>query len=84
ERRDIIWMVLRESLLLVAIGLGIGIPAAWAAAHLIASQLFGVNPTDPITLLTAVVSLTVVAASAGYLPARKASRVNPLIALRYE
>jgi predicted permease len=84
ERRDIIWMVLRESLLLVAIGLGIGIPAAWAAAHLIASQLFGVNPTDPMALLTAVVSLTVVAASAGYLPARKASRVNPLIALRYE
>ncbi|HKB64555.1 MAG TPA: ABC transporter permease [Pyrinomonadaceae bacterium] len=84
ERRDIIWMVLKESLLLVAIGLLVGIPAAWGAAHLIASQLFGVNPTDPVTLLTAVVSLTLVAASAGYLPARKASRVNPLIALRYE
>ena len=84
ERRNIIWMVLKESLLLVAIGLAVGIPAAWGAAHLIASQLFGVNPTDPITLLTAVVSLTLVAASAGYLPARKASRVNPLIALRYE
>jgi len=84
ERRDIIWMVLKESLLLVGIGLVVGIPAAWGAAHLIASQLFGVNPTDPVTLLTAVVSLTLVAASAGYLPARKASRVNPLIALRYE
>ena len=84
ERRNIIWMVLKESLLLVAIGLAVGIPAAWAAAHLIASQLFGVNPTDPVTLITAVVSLTAVAASAGYLPARKASRVNPLIALRYE
>jgi predicted permease len=84
ERRNIIWMVLKESLLLVAIGLAVGIPAAWGAAHLIASQLFGVNPTDPVTLLTAVVSLTLVAASAGYLPARKASRVNPLIALRYE
>ncbi|HYU98010.1 MAG TPA: ABC transporter permease [Pyrinomonadaceae bacterium] len=84
ERRNIIWMVLKESLLLVAIGLAVGIPAAWGAAHLIASQLFGVNPADPITLLTAVVSLTLVAASAGYLPARKASRVNPLIALRYE
>jgi len=84
ERRNIIWMVLKESLLLVAIGLAVGIPAAWGAAHLIASQLFGVNPTDPITLLTAVVSLTLVAASAGYLPARKASRVDPLIALRYE
>jgi len=84
ERRDIIWMVLKESLVLVGIGLAVGIPAAWGAAHLVASQLFGVNPTDPVTLVAAIVSLTVVAASAGYLPARKASRVNPLIALRYE
>ncbi len=84
ERRDIVWMVLKESLLLVAIGLGLGIPAAWGAAHLISSQLFGVNPSDPASLLTAVLSLTVVAAAAGYLPARRASRVNPLIALRYE
>ena len=84
ERQDIIWMVLKESLLLVGIGLAVGIPAAWGAAHLIASQLFGVNPADPVTLSTAVVSLTLVAASAGYLPARKAARVNPLVALRYE
>jgi predicted permease len=84
DRRDIVWMVLKESLMLVAIGLLLGIPAAWSAAHLISSQLFGVNPTDPLTLVTAALSLTVVAASAGYLPARRASRVNPLIALRYE
>ena len=84
ERRNIVWMVLKESLVLVGVGLVVGIPAAWGAAHLISSQLFGVNPTDPVTLLTAVVALTVVAASAGYLPARRASRVNPLIALRYE
>jgi ABC-type antimicrobial peptide transport system permease subunit len=84
ERRNIIWMVLKESLLLVAFGLIIGIPAAWAAAHLISSQLFGLNPSDPVTLVTAALLLTVVAALAGYLPARKASRVNPLVALRYE
>jgi predicted permease len=84
ERGNIIWMVLKESLLLVAFGLVVGIPAAWAAAHLISSQLFGLNPSDPITLLTAALLLTVVAALAGYLPARKASRVNPLVALRYE
>jgi len=84
DRRDIVWMVLKESLLLVGIGLALGVPAALLAARLVSTQLFGVNPTDPLTLLTAALSLTVVAASAGYLPARRASRVNPLIALRYE
>ncbi len=84
ERRNIIWMVLKESLTLVAIGLALGIPAAWAAAHLISSQLFGLAPSDPVSLLTAAALLTAVAALAGYLPARKAARVNPLIALRYE
>ena len=84
ERRDIIWMVLKESLLLVATGLAVGVPAAWGAAQLISNQLFGLKPSDPLTLLTAVTLLTLVAALAGYLPARKASRVNPLIALRYE
>jgi len=84
ERRNIVWMVLKESLALVAIGLIVGVPAAWTAAHLISSQLFGLNPSDPATLHTAALLLTVVAALAGYLPARRASRVNPLVALRYE
>jgi predicted permease len=84
ERGHIVWMVLKESLVLVTVGLVIGIPAAWAAANLISSQLFGVNPSDPVALVTAAISLTAVAALAGYLPARKASRVNPLVALRYE
>jgi ABC-type antimicrobial peptide transport system permease subunit len=84
ERRDIIWMILRESLLLVVIGMAIGVPAALGAAKLISSQLFGLNPSDPVTLVIAVVLLTLVAALAGYLPARRASRVDPLVALRYE
>jgi len=84
ERHDIIWMVLRESLSLVAIGVAIGVPAALGAARLISSQLFGLNPSDPVTLLTAAFLLTLVAALAGYLPARRASRVDPLVALRYE
>ena len=84
ERRDIIWMVLKESLMLVGVGLAVGLPASWAAGRLVSSQLFGLTPSDPLTLLVAVVLLGVVGALAGYLPARKASRVNPLIALRYE
>jgi predicted permease len=84
ERRDITWMVLSESLLLVAVGLAVGLPASWGAAQLISNQLFGLRPSDPLTLLAAVTLLTIVAALAGYLPARKASRVNPLVALRYE
>ncbi len=84
ERLSIIWMVLKESLLLVIVGLAIGLPASWAAARLISNQLFGLSPSDPLTLITAVTLLTLVAALAGYLPARRAARVDPLNALRYE
>jgi predicted permease len=83
-RTHILWMVMKESLLLVILGLAIGVPSAWGAARLISNQLFGLSPSDPVTLLTAVVLLTLVAALAGYLPARRASRVDPLVALRYE
>jgi predicted permease len=84
EGRDIAWMVLRETLVLVVAGLVLGVPTAMFAARLISNQLFGLNPSDPVTLITAAVVLSVVALLAGYLPARKASRVDPLIALRYE
>lgn len=81
---NIAWMVLRETLVLVGIGLAIGVPAALLLARLIATQLFGLSPTDPLTLVAAAVVLTVVALLAGYIPARRASRVDPLTALRYE
>ena len=84
EGRDIAWMVLRETLVLVVAGLVLGVPTAMFAARLISNQLFGLNPSDPVTLITAAVVLSVVALLAGYVPARKASRVDPLIALRYE
>ena len=81
---NIAWMILRETLYLVLAGLVIGVPAALIGARLIATQLFGLSPTDPLTLIGASLVLTIVALLAGYLPARRASRVNPLSALRYE
>jgi predicted permease len=84
ERRRIVWMVMRETIMLVLVGIIIGVPVALGAASLVSSQLFGLSPTDPLTLLVSASMLTGVALLAGFLPARKASRVNPLIALRYE
>lgn len=84
ERRRIVWMVMRETILLVLAGITIGVPVALGAARLVSSQLFGLNPTDPFSLIVAASLLIGVSCLAGFLPARKASKVNPLIALRYE
>ncbi len=84
DRVGVLWMVMRESLTLVAIGVAIGIPAAIAAAHFIASVLYGLGSSDPLTLLIAALVMTAVAALAGYLPARRAAKVDPMVALRYE
>jgi hypothetical protein len=78
--RTEIWSALR----LVAIGIAIGIPAALASGRLIAAQLFGVAPGDPATLAAAAALLTLVAAIAAFGPARRASRVDPMLALRSE
>ncbi|HSB27349.1 MAG TPA: ABC transporter permease [Pyrinomonadaceae bacterium] len=84
ERKTIVGMILRETLLLVTLGLVIGVPAAFLAARFISSQLFGLGPGDPRTFIAAAAVLIVVAVVAGYIPARRASRVNPLTALREE
>ncbi|HEU4509140.1 MAG TPA: ABC transporter permease [Pyrinomonadaceae bacterium] len=81
---NIAWMILRETLLLVLAGLVIGVPAALLGARLVSTQLFGMSPTDPLTLIGAAVVLAVVALLAGYVPARRATKINPLVALRYE
>ena len=81
---NIAWMILRETLYLVLAGLVLGVPAALIGAKLISTQLFGLSATDPVTLIGAAIILAVVAMLAGYLPARRAARVNPLNALRYE
>jgi predicted permease len=84
RRTLIAWMVLRETLLLVVVALLIGVPAALFAARFISSQLFGLSSSDPVTLAVAAFVLVVVAIIAGYVPARRAMKVDPLIALRYE
>ena len=84
RQEDILRKVLREALVLVLVGIAIGIPIALGALRLISSMLFGLKPTDPLTLAGAIVFMLAVAAIAGYLPARRASRVDPMVALRYE
>ena len=78
------WMVVREILLLVFIGVLIGVPAALGATRLISSLLYGVKATDPMIVVLGVLVIVISALLAGFLPARTASRVDPLIALRYE
>jgi predicted permease len=84
QPRDVLGLVMRESMILVAIGAVLGIAAALASARLIATQLFGVPPTDLAALGAAIAVMASVSAFAGYLPARRAARVDPMVALRYE
>jgi len=84
ERGTVTWMVLREVCVLAVVGLAIGAPAAIAASRLVETFLFRMTPTDPRTLATAVVVLAAAALAAGYLPARRAARVDPMVALRHE
>ena len=84
ERSGVLWMVMRESLMLVAAGVVIGIPAALVATRLVSSVLYGLKTTDPITITLSALAMIAVAALAGYLPARRASKVDPMVALRYE
>jgi ABC-type antimicrobial peptide transport system permease subunit len=82
--KDVIWMVMGEVLILVGIGVTIGITGALLLTRYIKGQLFGLTPNDPLTLTAAAVMLIAVAALAGYIPALRASRIDPIRALRYE
>jgi macrolide transport system ATP-binding/permease protein len=77
-------MVMRRALVLVAIGLAIGIPVALLGGRLMRTQLYGVSTYDPLTLGGAVVVLSVAAALAGFIPARRAASTEPMNALRQE
>jgi ABC-type antimicrobial peptide transport system permease subunit len=84
EQGNVIWMIMREVLLLVGVGVIIGVPLAIGLSRLIQSQLFGMAPHDPLTLTLATLGLATVACLAGFVPALRASRVDPTRALRYE
>jgi predicted permease len=84
ERRTVLLMVLREVAVLALVGVAIGLPGAYGLGRLVASQLYGLSARDPLTFGVATVTLLGAALLAGYLPAARATRVDPLVALRYE
>ena len=84
ERRTVLIMVLREVAILALIGIAIGLPSGYGLGRLVESQLYGLTARDPLTFAVATVTLLLSALLAGYVPAARATRVDPLVALRYE
>ncbi|MGB7759967.1 MAG: ABC transporter permease [Bryobacteraceae bacterium] len=84
RRGHIVWLVLRETLWLSLAGIAAGVPLALWAARYAESDLFGISPADPVTIAATVAALTGVAMLAGYIPARRALRIDPVMAVRYE
>lgn len=84
QRGSVIWLVMKEVLLLLAIGLVIGVPSAMALGRYVSTQLYGIQSSDPWIAGTTVMLLSGVAAFAGLIPAQRASRIDPMLALRFE
>jgi len=84
QRGNVVWLVMKEVVVMVGIGFAIGLPAAWFSSKLVASLLYGIQPDDPLAIGAAMAVLAFIALLAGYIPAARASRVDPLRALRYE
>ena len=84
RRGGVIWMVLRQVFVMAITGLAIGLPIAFAASKLVESFLFGMKPNDPVAIAVAVAVLIAAAVIAGYAPARRASKIDPMAALRHE
>ncbi|PYX97677.1 MAG: ABC transporter permease [Acidobacteria bacterium] len=84
QRKQVLWMILRESLIMAAVGIGLGLPLAFAGARLLKSMLFGLSPSDPLTFFFALCGMAAVALVSALLPASRASSVDPMVALRYE
>jgi predicted permease len=84
EPSGVLWIVMREVLILLAIGLAVGVPSAIGLGRYVSSQLYGIQPNDPWMAVATVVLLAIVSAAAGMIPATRASRIDPILALRYE
>jgi ABC-type antimicrobial peptide transport system permease subunit len=84
SRRDVLGLIVGRAMRLTAIGLGVGIVLAAGAGQLLRSQIFGVSPLDPLTFISVIVLLAAVAFVAAWLPARRAARVDPIVALQAE
>jgi ABC-type antimicrobial peptide transport system permease subunit len=82
--RQVLWMILRESSWLAALGIAAGIASALGLTRFVRTMLYGLQPSDPTTLILAALLLFVIAIAAGYGPARRASRIDPMQALRHE
>jgi ABC-type antimicrobial peptide transport system permease subunit len=84
QRASLIWLVMKEVLFLLVIGLGVGVPAAMALGRYVSSQLYGIQSADPWIATSTILVLALVAAAAGMIPATRASRIDPILALRFE
>jgi ABC-type antimicrobial peptide transport system permease subunit len=84
QRRQVLWMIMRESLLISCIGTAVGLPLALACVRFLGSMLYQLSPFDPLSFALAIFCIALVASGAAFLPAWHASRVDPMVALRYE
>ena len=81
---SVIWLVMKEVLALLSIGLALGVPSALALGQYVSTQLYGIKGTDPWIAGFAMIALITASVSAGFIPAQRASRIDPILALRYD
>ena len=82
--RDVVWLVMKDVLILAGIGIAVALAGSWGLTRFVKSQLYGIAPNDTVTIIAATLAIAVVAALAGYIPARRATLVDPIRALRWE